>query len=163
MISNEDRCGDGNGALWPKELRKISKERPLLFKGSHRGVGIFEDFEEVEDTNELQSLQSKLGGVEKLQRTPALFGGGEEADEKADAARIDHGHVRQIQKEAGLAGVLQIGERPAELIEGRAQHQFAAKFKNFHSGLGTNFDVQGSSSGGVPAEITALAILLQGC
>lgn len=136
-------CYDGNRVCGLRRPPLPPLQEEALTEGSDGLIGVFKDFEEIEDANEFQSLQGELGRIEELERAAILLGESEEADEKADAARIDHGDFFEVKDEADVAGIEEVGEGGADFINGRAENEFAAEFDDFGPRLRAKFDVQG--------------------
>src|ERR1700730_6912155 len=67
-------------------------ERLLLAERGYGQLQVIENFEKAQHAHQLENLHHKFGGVQQLQGASTLLGGGEVAHQKANGARIDHGH-----------------------------------------------------------------------
>lgn len=54
------------------------------------------DFEDIEESHQLQRLHNQLAWIYQLDRSALLFGGGLRPDQRADAAGIHAVHFSQV-------------------------------------------------------------------
>src|SRR5262250_1024951 len=87
----------------------------------NRWLLLLKNFKQIQHANQLEGLQGELRGPQQFQRATALFGSRHMADQQADAARIDHGNFLQVEKEAGLAGVQEIGDGFVGAVQSRTE------------------------------------------
>src|SRR4051812_30804961 len=74
-----------------------------LFEGRDGFAFIGVDLEEVEQADDLEGLHRELRGIHELEGAAALLGDSEQADKRADAARVDHGNVRDVDDDVAIA------------------------------------------------------------
>ena len=102
------------------------------------------DFEDVEQADELKSLDDELAGIHQLDGPALLFGGGLRADEGADAARVHAVHFGQVNDDLGTTVAQDLIHRAAEGFNRRAQAECPAQLENVDVCMFMNVDIQGS-------------------
>lgn len=116
--------------------------RKRLLKRSDGLLLICEDFKQADQSGHAQSLQGKFREVQKLQRTRALLGSGEAADQQSDTAGVDHRYFAQIDDEADFAIFQQFVKGLPKAIDCFAQIQTTTQFDNFDFTLTADIDLQ---------------------
>lgn len=103
---------------------------------------VAEDFEQVDQPDQLQSLHHEFGGVDQLERPSLLFGGCEETRHQPNAAGVHGGQLLQVQDQAAISGSNQVFHGCAQAITRFSQTQTPTQFYDFDLTLTANLNVQ---------------------
>src|SRR4051812_9232524 len=98
-----------------------------LFEGRDGFAFIGVDLEEVEQADDLERLHRELRGIHELEGAAALLGDGEQADKRADAARVDHGNVSDVDDDVAIAVAKKVFDGLTKRIDGAADLQVAVQ------------------------------------
>lgn len=98
--------------------------------------------EKIQQADHFQSLQGEFGGSEKADATACLLGGGEVANQHADAAGIDGGDALEVEDDFAMCLAEQFVEGGVEAIEGGAHAEAPGEFDNFYAIHGFRINVQ---------------------
>jgi hypothetical protein len=113
----------------------------LLKRGDSLGF-VVEGGEEIQQADHLQCLHGKFGGFENADGTAGLFGGGQMANQHADAAGIDGGDGFEIENDFGMALAQELDNRGVEAVERRAHAEAPGEFDDFDSVQSLRINIQ---------------------
>jgi hypothetical protein len=102
----------------------------LLKRGDGLGLFIIRR-EEIQQAHHLQGLQGKFGRFEQTDGAAGLLGGGEMANQHADAAGVDIGDLFEIEDDFGVTLAEEFNDGGIEAIERRAHAEPSSKLDNF--------------------------------
>src|SRR5262245_13256560 len=101
-------------------------------EGLNRLVLVGKDLEQIQHADQLQSLNHELGWGHQLYGAAALLGRGHSLDQNSNAAGVDHGHFREVDRNARVAGGQRVFYSLAEGVHPDAQADGAAKLNNLN-------------------------------
>jgi len=109
---------------------------------------VFKDGEEVEKADHFECLDGEFGWLEQPDGAASLLGGGEMANEHADATRIDGGNGFEIEDDPRVSMAEQFVHGGIEPIEGGPHAQASIERDDFHRIHCFRVDIQRSQPPG---------------
>ncbi len=98
--------------------------------------------EEIQQANHLQGLQSKFGRLQKADGSAGLLGGGEVANQHADAAGVDGGDALEVENNFGVTLAEKFDDGGIETIECRAHAEASSELDKFDAVQSLGINIQ---------------------